>query len=226
MIYRLNTNTRLIGFYYVGPVVPAGIASSSFYDYQAVFEETYLSSDRSLCRMFKAPLLPEWRINVNLGVKSRGRQEDLPDIFSLIDSILVSEKVKKIIEMEDGFRHQYWPVSLLDDGGNRISSVQYYRMNMRRYLKIEPSTGEISGLDFSLDDAFGESGFISTILGNKSLRSIIQDLPLWKAVNGMSVSGALYIGPGLMAALKSAGVKGVREYSVKDGRAGEYVSHV
>lgn len=226
MIYRLKTNTRVIGFSYVEPVIPAGIERGYFYDYQAVFEEIYISSERSLCRMFKAPLLPEWRINVNLEVRSSGKQEDLPDIFSLTDSIVVSEKVKKIIELEDDFCHQYWPISLLCDGGNEISSIQYYRFNMRRYLKVEPSKAAILDLDFSLNDTFGESGFIPTILGNQSLRLIIQDLPLWRALNGMSISGALYIGPSLMAALKSAGVKGVREFSVKDGRAGEYVSHV
>ncbi|MBU6953573.1 imm11 family protein [Hahella sp. HN01] len=191
-------------------------------EYKYSFEE-FTSSECHHCKLYKAPLLSEWRINVP--IETNATEKDIPDILVLIDHIYVSDKVKLLIEKNDPFGHQFWPIEILGENGKNVTDTPFYHMNMRRYLTITNHHKSLMDVDFS--PSLQEKEFIPSIQHNASIRKFIELLPLWKHIDqAYAVGSALYINGTMFNTLKSNGVTGINEFTEPYGKQGEMVAHI
>lgn len=228
MIYRLKSSGGSIegmNFSTTRPSPPYGLREfPSAYEYNTLFEELPVDPPWPHCRLFKAPILPEWRIKQDLIVEME--QGLLPD-FMVLGTIYITHLVKSIIEKHDPFGHQFWPVKLIDEQGNLATEKTYYRMNMRRYASIDSTKLPWQELDFAPSSR--EGGYISTIQHNLTVREHMETLPLWRHItadDSIINDYVLYINHSLMTELQAAGVTGIKEYSETEGKPGETVGHV
>lgn len=212
-----------------GPYWAFGSSISPF-EYKEHFEENHQLGSWLFCRVFKAPILPEWRMNINILMNLNGVKKEsfiFPDIFAW-GTIYVSEKAKSVIQSIDPFGHQFWPIDLVDENGIRLNEEPYYLMNMRRYVMIEPNGKPLQKLDFSPATGEMEADFLSTIQHEQSVRKNIETLPIWRYITShrQIARHALYFNEVLMDAFKKAGVIGIEEYTEYSGKDGEVVGHV
>ncbi|GAA3921356.1 imm11 family protein [Litoribacillus peritrichatus] len=199
-------------------------------EYEDHFEEIKLSGDWPLSRVFKAPILPEWRLNINtvIDVSEIDKKSlKLQDIMAS-GKIYVSEKAKSVIQSIDPFGHQFWPVELVDEQGQRLNEEPYYLMNMRRYVMIEPNGKPLQRLDFSPATGEMEADVLPTIQHQLEVRKNIETLPMWRYITPLKQIAihVLYFNEVLMDAFKKAGVTGIEEYTEYAGKDGEVVGHV
>lgn len=226
MIYRLDTDNRILQCDRVRLEKPYGIGSAfDTNEYDNIFEEISAGDVDIGCRLFKAPLLPEWRVSDYLVVERLETGFDFPDILHFGLCTFASEKAKEVIVRNDAFGHQFWPISLVDEDKNKYREDQYYRVNVRRYVDVYPSDVKVKDLDFFVDSVYGEDRILSAIRGDADLRAYVEGIPLWMKKNRINPRGALYIGPEMMATFREAGLKGLKEYSCLNGKNGEYVGH-
>ncbi|AZZ92048.1 hypothetical protein EUZ85_15475 [Hahella sp. KA22] len=232
MIYRLSrpNGSGTTSYSYdrnAGPCwTDMGVSPQEYHEH---FEEIPLPRNWKHCSIYKAPILAEWRLAINLIIEVDKRDPDFeaPDI-RVADFTYVSDKVKAIIEEVDPFGHQFWPADLVDGRGAPITNKTYYRMNMRRYVTIEPSDLPLNRLDFTPATGEFEWGVIAAIQHNPELRRNIETLPMWRHMTrGQSINdNVLYFNETLFNALTSAGVTGIKEYTEKSGKTWESVAHV
>ncbi|ABC27516.1 hypothetical protein HCH_00614 [Hahella chejuensis KCTC 2396] len=176
------------------------------------------------CKLYKAPLLAEWRMNTPL--EATLIDWEIPDILVLLEHIYVSNKAKIIIENNDPFLHQFWPVEVFDKKGNQITGKQFYHMNMRRYVTIENLNLPLIGMDYNAASSIEEE-FIPTIQHITSVRNYIETLPLWKHFHPPHyLVSPLFINEAMFMALQQGGVSGIKEYTQLYGKQGEMVAHV
>ncbi|WP_408635140.1 imm11 family protein [Oleiphilus messinensis] len=225
MIYRLSNFglLRSISFQLLRNIPPRGIGRSRTYsEYEHHFEELIQEPLWPHCRIFKAPILPEWRTKTDLEIKLfSGR---MPDIFVLHEAIFVSEVVRLIIEDEDPFDHQFTGVKVVDKKREKVDAREFYTLNMRRYLRIDDLQKPLSTLDYSATP--DEKLYLPTIQHDNNLRRLIETLPLWQHFGRHIDKEFLFINETLMNRLKSADVYGIKEYSEYAGKKGETVAHV
>ncbi|MCP5210150.1 MAG: hypothetical protein H6998_04370 [Hahellaceae bacterium] len=239
MIYRLSS--KFEEFYYSvdRPKTPDGIKQGGAEDgeYECGFEEQPLDATWQHCRIFKAPILPEWRMSRDITIQKNVKYPiEMPDFIVWLGGIYVTDIVKEIIEEVDEFGHQFWPVSAFSCGKNKVNKEPldkiYYRMNMRRYLHVKWNQKPVDKLDFTPSDAYLEAHTISSIQHNISIREKVETLPLWhhygwtKREGWSFYNSSLFINDVLMNELKEAGVSGVMEYSKYEGTKQEMVGHV
>ena len=233
MIYRIRIALAVfnrLDFDVIYRVPPEGEEwdigiTASEYDY--CFEEIPMEPAWPHCRVLRAPVLPEWRMNV--GLKVRIKRGSVPDFLVLNEQTFVSEKAKIIIEEVDDFGHQFWPINveLLDKKGVKQGTALYYYMNVRRYLDIENTNESLSRVDFFED--YLERKYLPTIQHNMELRKKIETLPMWRSKDhdGTDIMvHILYMNEKLMRRLKESDITGLDEYSTYSGAKEESVEHV
>lgn len=235
MIYRMASKFGEAFFSAVLPVPPDGLTiRRDAGEYDFCFEELPLDSSWGDCRIFRAPIQPEWRINCTLEIEVRRKGGVIPDFIAWQGGIYVTDLVKDIIEQEDPFCHQFWPVSasILKNGKKSTAEKPYFRMNVRRYVSIEPSDLPMLPVDFKPSDSRFESKIIANIQHNTSLREKLEMLPLWQYFGPISLGipliydSVLFLNKALIGKFNEAGVSGIREYSVWNGKDQETVGHV
>jgi hypothetical protein len=240
VIYRLSSKFEEFSYFSDWPEVPDGImkgdAEPREYDYG--FEEQPLDATWQHCRIFKAPILPEWRMSQDLTIQKNVKYPiEMPDFIVWLGGIYVTDIVKEIIEEIDDFGHQFWPVSAFKCGKNRVNKEEldkiYYRMNMRRFVNIDFAKTSASGLDFSPTKVKIEDKYLSTIQSNRELRTNVESLPIWQHYGVTESKGrwlvhddVVYINEHLMSEFREAGINGVMEYSKYEGTKQEMVGHV
>jgi len=251
MIYRLDTPLR-----YQRQCGPATVeepltsprpneGSVRGTEFEWSFEEIACDNPVPECRVYRAPVLSEVRMQAALELWWRKPcySQPLREIIVLRDNTYVSECARQVIESVDDFGHQFHPIRVQDHRGRLIDTGQpYFLMNMRRFVSIDPiSEGigdeqysdELLGLDSS---TFGDEwNYLPSILHNPALRKRLETLPLWSHFTGdwprykyhYAVNHTpLYLNEELLHALHQAGVNGLDEYSRYDGKKGEFVAHV
>ncbi|MCP5210152.1 MAG: hypothetical protein H6998_04380 [Hahellaceae bacterium] len=240
MIYRLSSKFEELYYSADRPATPDGImqggAEEGEFEYQ--FEEQPLDLTWQHCRVFKAPILPEWRMSRDLTIEKNVKYPiEMPDFIAWQGGIYVSDIVKEIIEEVDEIGHQFWPVSAFKCGKNGVNKEAldkiYYRMNMRRFVNIAFADTSASSLDFSPTETMMEDRYLSTVRSDQDLRAIIESLPIWQHYGQTRSKGrwkiydhVIYFSELLMSELREAGINGVMEYSKYEGTKQEMVGHV
>jgi hypothetical protein len=192
--------------------------------YQFQFEELPTFGLYPRVRLFKAPLCPAWHMSANLQVEIT--HGELPDVNVLFGPIYVSEPVKAIIERIDPWKHQFWPVNVINEKGESVVTKQYYHMNMRRYIKMQevPYGPEVDlGLDFDLDVA--EKVYLPGIVLDRQVRELVELCPVWQGIKNTFNDTVLYFNEELFLALKNEGITGLDEYTRHGGEGEETVGH-
>lgn len=251
MIYRMNTPERYFGHCgprtlnepLTAPCPEQGGPSGA--EFKWSFEELACGQPISACRVYRAPILSEVRMQaaLKLSWKKPCYSQPLREIIVLRDRTYVSEKARGVIEAHDDFGHQFHPARVQDHRSRLIDTGQpYFLMNMRRFVSIDPiSEGigdeqysdELLDLDFSAFDE--EWHYLPSMLHNPALRERLETLPLWSHFTGdwpryehhFAVDYTpLYLNEEMLRALQQAGVNGVDEYSRYGGKKSEFVAHV
>ncbi|MCP5207730.1 MAG: hypothetical protein H7A01_11040 [Hahellaceae bacterium] len=227
MIYRMGVDYQNLGvgtsFSVERPKpfkMDSMLGPNEFMDY---FEEI-TPEDCTHCKLYKAPLLAEWRMRVPLQVTIV--DGDMPDMLVLMGHIYVSEQAKAIIEQHDPFGHQFWPVEVRDTKGTYITDKRFFHMNMRRYVTIENLNKPPMDTDFTMT-SHSDATYLPTIQHDVDVRANIETLPLWQHFSPPSTIGsALYINETMYKALQAGGITGIKEFTQFRGKQGEMVSHV
>lgn len=227
MLYRLETtHVRLPAETHFSPQRPMPFkmdCSLSPIEYKDYFEE--ITPEKAVhCKLYKAPILPEWRMNVPLEVTLHGC--DMPDILVLNDQIYASEVVKRIIEIHDAFGHQFWPVDIADKNGSPVSTKQFYLMNLRRYVTIEDLGKPLLDVGYRVNKDF-EGQYIASIQHDAQVRCFVESLPIWRHLfPRWTIDIPLFMNEPMFKALQAGGVTGIKEFTQFDGKLGEMVAHV
>lgn len=240
MIYRLSSKFEEMYYSAEWSTPPDGVepGGAAAREYRFHFEEQPLEPPWPDCRIFKAPILPEWRMNRDLIIEKNTKKAlELPDFIVWQGGIYVSDVVKEIIEEVDDFGHQFWPVPVFTTLKNRKAREPadriYYRMNMRRYVNIEAAETTPDKLDFDPCKQRLENKIVAAIQHSQQLRGQIETLPIWQhygiteTTKGWLIhDDVLFINATLMNELKQAGISGISEYSTYQGTTQEMVAHV
>lgn len=240
MIYRLSSKFDEFSYFSDWPEVPDGImqGGAEYGEYERRFEEQPLDATWQHCRIFKAPILPEWRMSRDITIQKNVKYPiEMPDFIVWQGGIYVSDIVKEIIEEIDDFGHQFWPVSAFKCGKNGVNKEAldkiYYRMNMRRFVNIDFADTPASGLDFSPNETMMEDRYLSTVRSDQELRANMENLPIWQHYGQTRSKGrwqindrVVYLNENLMSEFQEAGISGIMEYSKYEGTKQEMVGHV
>ncbi|ARU54575.1 MAG: hypothetical protein MI864_07315 [Pseudomonadales bacterium] len=232
MIYRLESNTSDVFYSYREAQVPLPHGLDTLghsREYQFQFEQIATDPYCPQYRVYKAPILPEWRLNTNLAIERRKKKNfDLPDFIPPGSKIYVSQLVKEVVEKCDPIGHQFWPVVITDKKGGIVSEKQYFRMNMRRYLNITPSDKPMQMLDFTPSGPLGEADFIPSVQHDPSLRNQIEKYPVWRHIfrKNTITDHVVYLNNEIFESLQSVGVTGLEEYTIVRGRVKGTIGHI
>lgn len=222
MIYRLCSNTTDILYSSTNPPMPAfrtGLMHGCEYEFQ--FEEIPTEPEWEHCRLYKAPILPDWRMNTPYTVQIRKKGMVFPGFISTGTKILVSETAKQVVEEVDPFSHQFWPVTVTDKKGNSVSDEQYFRMNMRRFISIADCGQHASHTDFGIIGEV-ERHAIPSIRNNSTLRQQVESLCLWQLVNWRKLPSeafmryelVVFMNQTMVDSLWAAGIEGLEEIKI------------
>ncbi|CBL45309.1 Conserved hypothetical protein [gamma proteobacterium HdN1] len=227
MLYRLETtHMRLPAETHFSPQRPIPFKmdrSPSTIEYHAYFEEV-TPNGYAHCKLYKAPILPMWRMDVPLKVTLC--DYDMIDILVLNNQIYASDVVKNIIETHDPFGHQFWPVDVVDESGTPVSTTQFYHMNMRRYVTIEDLGKPLLDADYRVNKDI-EGKYVSSIQHDVLVRDFVESLPIWRHFfPRYTIDIPLFINEPMFKALQAGGVTGIKEFTQFDGQLGEMVAHV
>lgn len=96
-------------------------------EYTHLFEKQAVYPDLNELTIYKAPLIPDWKMKVDIKVDS---DIEIPH-FLFFGAAFVSEKMKNIIEKQDDC-HQFTPISINGPNGKVTS---YYQMDIRRVIE-------------------------------------------------------------------------------------------
>lgn len=228
MIYRLLTRPGEMGFGYRRCTVPRGVdPMRTSAAYSNIFEEMPTDPFCTDFRMFRAPIKPYWNLADDLMVFFYTEKKVLPDIMAFTERAYVSEFTKNIIQAIDSFNHQFWPVTVFDQGWNPYEGRQFYAFHMRRFLNVKTTGQDAIKTDFNFNKTSPEYVYLPAIQNNIELRERVEKLHFWRHKPLDTIlSGPLYIGPEMMSIMKRYGVTGLKEFSEYGGIEGEYVAHV
>jgi len=205
------------------------------------FEEVPCEPSSPLCRVFRTPVLSDFRMRESLRLTPVCAKDPL-DIIVLRKTTFVSERARQVIESVDDFGHQFRPVQIYARGKPVDPGQPYYRMNMRRFVSIHPLGRELGddryredllAQEFSVDNT--EEAYLPTILHTPALRAVLETLPMWCHWTADRQEyrhplqphfTPLYMNGPMLRSLQQAGVRGVAEFSTRHGKSREYVAHV
>lgn len=170
---------------------------------------------------YQAPKLPDWHMRKKLIIKKKN-----PTIFDLYqygDLVIISEKAKKVIEVNDELSHQYSLIELVDKQDNPITDKQYYLMSVRRYVEVSGEYPEVANDKMIKQMSEYERKIRSALTNNTEIRDKLADLPIWKLPIERST---LFMSLEMLNALKNAGCVGLNDYKVDNRHKGSPVSYV
>jgi hypothetical protein len=174
------------------------------------------------CKMYKAPMM-DAAYEQDIIVDMRNHNE-IPDIISESEFILVSERARNIIEQFDDFGHQFYETNIFNEQGEVINKKKYFVMIVSRVLEIDKADHEPNRRALAFSPNLYELRFLPTILENEELKQKISLLPWWRPLRAI---GSWYLSQGMLNALRDAGITGLKDYSDKySPRTGESICKV
>ena len=192
--------------------------------FSAVFPKKKISFDRNVFygiqEIAVSPALPKCKVYLlpevspemysDLKVRKGGEDKKIPEMIFFEDILMVSEKVKNIIEDLDNIQHQFVPMSFLKQDGKPIDQGPFYFLHIRRVLEIEPSENR-SGL-WPQEATFNNysSPSLVTITEHDELKTFTEQLPIWvHDLDGRNV----YLSKEVIDRFKKENIAGVKEYT-------------
>jgi hypothetical protein len=172
------------------------------------------------CKMLRAPLMPPgFEQEYHVFILQPGIE--LPDIWATSDCALVSERAKAVLQACDGFGHEFIETEVQNAQRQRINTVPYYLLNVRRILNIDSSDNQVSHLNLMFSTRGIESDFLPRLQQHPELKDRVSQLPLWRHFMNVDV---IYLSESVLQALRSAGITGLKDYSNPIGEYGEAIA--
>ena len=177
------------------------------------------------CKVFEAPEYDEGRHALALYFNEDFIEDDMPDIWGMQCYLIISDKVKEVIEAVDDMQHQYMPVILVDKDWNVLQSQQqYYWFNLRRFLTIQSDT-QAPQVELDFFPIPMEEDFLFTLMNDSELSNKISQFPIWRHYCQSGAKGrysqarkTIYFNENVYEQLVKAEVTGIELYSEKYGR--------
>lgn len=218
--YRLKSvndfseNPRLYDTGFFNPYGNRGI----YFEFKKGFEEIELNPPWPHCRMYKAPLIPVEHIE-NFPIFHIGKGGQLPDVWVNDREALVSDRAKNIIEQFDDFGHQFYPIDVWDEKRIKINKIPYYRLNVRRFLKVDEWKGEPQcWSDYPYWPDYLEKKYLPTIKNCEELKSKVAEQPMWRHYQ---FEDAIYLSAAMLKIFIENNITSMIAYSDQYGKAGE-----
>lgn len=242
MIYRFKSKLDVQDKLQAFPVSIPGSGLDQYgpwvTNYEEKFEETskrnkalkLFSKKSESFKTFKAPLFEEGKYGLAVYFDRVLLEEELPEIWGLSDYLIVSGKVKQVIETCDDDEHQFLPIQLLNKNWEQLSTdTEYYWLNLRRFLSVDVDKNVVNGGAGFLPVAV-EEDFIHTLKNNESLQEHIGQIPIWRHYCLAGAEGRhsqarviLYFNENFYQKLLDSNVRGIKQYSVDFGLEDESV---
>lgn len=204
------------------------------YDYRNAKQELSLFNDRFADSLvfYRMPLLDEAKHGLTLRFIDRFDQETTPDILAFRDHIIISERLKKIVQAHDDFPHQFFAIELTDFHGERIENCyQYYWFHPHRFINIaneaSPSMELFSGTTLPFVPHSGEEAFVRVLMADLEMLQAVESLSVFRCFSGGQVSvvrgsrAVVYFSEFVFDAIRAARLKGLDEYSKPFGTGEE-----
>lgn len=88
-----------------------------FSDFEDLFVRVLLNPKWPYCEMYMAPKIDCGKYYSDLILPDTSKLGLVPDMWTVDEAVLVTEKVKAVIEKLDDVSHQFWPARLLSESG-------------------------------------------------------------------------------------------------------------
>ena len=208
--------------YYIGRVDEAGnsvsgrLSAKLFeHQFQPVSDANYPEG----MELFEAPLIDRDFLNFHAKFKFKTGIE-FPDMWIDGGHPIVSEKAKSVIESIDEFGHQFSQVNVYDQNMHKVNAIPYYRLNVRRIVKVEPDESLYS-TKLAHAVFYEERNILPIVLSEPEIKDVLSGLFLWRF---FGVRDSIYMSETMLSALKAAGVTGLEPFSGFLSKPGEAVA--
>ena len=147
-------------------------------EYDAQFDSiTTLSQG---CILKRTPILPPWKLLHSTEV----RGSRYPDIFEVSPFLIVSSRIKRVLEKIDSSFLQWSTLDVLNEAGSAVGTLEYYCIHFRRVISFPATVAPIPKIDFIPSDS--EKSVIALLSSNKLLYESIGQIPFWQPASAMS----------------------------------------
>lgn len=198
------------------PDKPPGVRSSLLqYEYGTHFEQIGVKTKTKPGRLYKAPILPNWRLDVSF-ISTEEQFLRLPDVFISSTGCAVSAKARAVIDEIDKFEHQYRVLPILDQTGKVLENFEYFMLHVRRYAELPVCDKSLEKLNFI--PSMEEEQFLPIIQSSEECRNWLEKQPLcrYSADPKKSHEHYIYMNQKIYSGLAAAGISGIDQYGTND----------
>jgi len=144
----------------------------------------------------------------------------LPELMLGNSQLIVSEKIKKVVEANDDETHQFHPISLFGEDGKPLDEPQRYGLMVNRVVEVpEPRAG------MKIPKHYGNIGDykLNSIEDTPGLATALADFPIWSfPFSGTSV----VLNEKMMRAILDSDPVGIKMRSRTGHKPGENIQEI
>jgi len=201
-------------------------------EYEDCFEPLQTSPSHPAVTVLRAPAYGADRFGLRLRFhRDMHRGAQLPDIWGVAEQLIVSERVKRVIDALDDFEHEFIEIGWIDADQQPIATDQrWYRFLPRRFVHVEPGPRIAGPKELGFCPIPHEENFLGRVLDDAALRETVEQIPVWRHFGQAGGDGrrssarmVLYLNSRLAEALTFVGTRGFKHYSQAFGAGEESV---